>query len=310
MPGQTKRLCFFVLFFCVAQTTNASNNLELKLFASTSTVVTGTPFYIQMRLVNNSDTAVKAPQHLSPDYQLVRFEIEGPSGKSWFSPAIKKRPVTPYAPLEAGKTRFGTAEVYYGSQGWTFKEPGSYRIRALFQGGLYSNTIDIQLVTPDKVPEDLRSVWMGESDVGWFFKLGGGDHLEEARAILRRAIKEAPESVYANIASYALGKNFLQKQTNFETGVVREADLPQAIDSLEPVAEKIDQTDLALEALSLLEQVYLGAGDEENAQRSTALKSSLLNINFHGYEREAWQAWLTETSSNFRIAEPGTDARE
>lgn len=199
-----------------------SRALKLRLEAPKRSYVVGEPIVLTVSLHNEGTQPQQVIPLLAPEQQFLALELQAPGATEFeaFRPAILRdaRGVRARA-LQPGESLYAEAKVFFGSNGWTCKEPGRWRIRADFpaagegsaafdeaNGRIQSAPLEIEVLAPRTSPERrARDLILGHQQ-GMYLLLGGGDHLKTAASRLRALAAEAPNAAQAPAVSLALGK--------------------------------------------------------------------------------------------------------
>lgn len=169
----------------------------------------GQPVLLTVALKNESSQTIKVPKFmLDPKSGFLQVEIQRQSGTSSphtrdesshhtheFHPIVHRcydiASVDPVA-LPPGKTLSDNLNLTFGSAGFSFAEPGFYRVRATFiwQVGvrdyrtIHSEWLSIQVLAPSSKEEERDLAEFFRWDVGFYLALGGSDILDQAEQTL------------------------------------------------------------------------------------------------------------------------------
>ncbi|HEY0024427.1 MAG TPA: hypothetical protein VGB24_16045 [Longimicrobium sp.] len=131
--------------------------------------------------------------------------------------------------------------VFFGGDGWTFRQPGAYRLQAHWNADsaeeLTSNVTSIQIVAGDGAGLRLVSNDSASFEAGKFLVWQSGDHLTEGRALLANIAEAFPASQVARHTHLAEGRNLSNPFRNFAAGTVRPANPEGALELLGRVEE-------------------------------------------------------------------------
>ena len=164
----------------------------------------GQPVLLTVELVNNTQEILELPgRFLDPKAGFLDFVIkrQGVSGSSVNTDARLFNPVLhrcfDLAPnaldlVEPGKALSNNVNLTFGSAGFTFMEPGTYDVTAVFSLPLnrrsaltvVSQPLHIRIGFPKTDEEERDAMDLFRSDVGYYLALGGSDVLPKAAELL------------------------------------------------------------------------------------------------------------------------------
>ncbi|OPY46742.1 MAG: hypothetical protein A4E47_00509 [Methanosaeta sp. PtaU1.Bin028] len=193
--------------------------------------------YVTMRNEGQQTASVLSP--LDPEYGFVNYMIVDASGEERrFLPYAHIDAENPSQQLAPGEEIQGVAKIFFGGDGWTFEEPGSYQVYAAYQDSLRSNTLTVQIdAATDQNSAEAADLFLGSEEVGKFLYFEGGDHLKEGVNLLEQVARQFPDTPHATYANFALGNNLLTDFANFQTNQLRRADPTAAVQYLEVARE-------------------------------------------------------------------------
>ncbi|GAA3017125.1 hypothetical protein [Streptosporangium longisporum] len=244
----------------------------------------GEPVTVEIKLsLDGSRPAAEAVDDLKPGGSHLTVLITDPAGKVRpFQPIARDCGNHDRITLDEGTPALYTgAYLGYGAGGFTFPEPGTYRLQARYRAPDGSTVVSPDHLIAVKAPADDTDRAVGDlllgSQQGILLALRGSDapQLAEGNAALDTLIADHPDhplAVHARMAKGAnAGRNFL---TLTETGVeVRPADTDTSIEQLAAVVETTldPTTDAGVDNITLnesmrrLARAHARAGDLEQA---------------------------------------------
>lgn len=208
--------------------------LELTAKPEKSSYVVGEPVYLILRLRNTGDEARPAISRLDPLVNSVAIHVTGPAEES-----IRYAPIAEVdydegmiEPVAPGEVIANVVPVFFGANGWTFREAGEYRLAAVYsmvdaQGR--RQLIEAEPVSVEITPSRGAAVEIAGEDetafeAGKFLLWQGGDHLEQGRAYLQRFVEQAPDSVVADYIHAAFARSYSRPFMDYRQDAVRPAD--------------------------------------------------------------------------------------
>jgi hypothetical protein len=140
--------------------TSVDNRLELKVRSLKQMYEYGEPVLVELRLRNVSGQTLTVSPNLDPSDGLVEIAVTNPRGERRpFLPVDHTRTIlVPVALQPGGAGIYQSVDLTMGSYGFSFKEPGAYRIEASFTnayGGAAAAVMQIYVRSPanyDVVP--------------------------------------------------------------------------------------------------------------------------------------------------------------
>lgn len=204
--------------------------------------VVGEPVYLTLVLRNSGEEARRVVRRLDPLVGSVSIDVVGPGGDT-----------TRYAPLgqvdydagmlaslAPGDAVANVVPVFFGANGWTFREPGRYSIVAVYsaadgRGRRESVRAEPVAVGIESAPVAAPDVGRGEEasfQAGKFLLWQQGDHLEEGRAYLRGFAERAPDAVVTEYIHAAFARSYSDSFMDYRTKTVRPPDCDRAMSHL------------------------------------------------------------------------------
>lgn len=237
--------------------------------------ILGEPVYILTRLHNRGSEPVRVFKALHPEEGFVLIQIEGPNGdQRAFAPlAITDSDLGPEN-LEPEEEFHDVFPIFFGANGWSFNQIGTYTITAVYRGiprsggMIESPSIDISIIS-DRYGADelLLAAGDGRNQAGKFLLWQAGDNLTEGIERLRKLIGEFPDSPLADYANFALGKSFSQDFQNYAAKKVRLPDYQRAMEYLEAVRGNVLPKYLRIQKGIAEARTLHGMGRTESAQK-------------------------------------------
>jgi hypothetical protein len=208
----------------LAQEHPAGASLELTLEVEKTRLALGEPVYVTVRLRNTGATPVEAPKVLDPQTGVVQIEVARTSRpRLVFLPLFYADTIDALKRLSPGEEVAAVFPIFYGGQGWTFREPGTYR------------TVAIEITEGNGAVDFLMRDSPAGDEAGKFLLWQRGDHLRDGIADLQNLIDTFPNSPVSEYALLALGRNLSRGFRNYSIGRVRPPDCAAALDYLERV---------------------------------------------------------------------------
>lgn len=198
-----------------------SQPLRLRLEAPKRSYQVGEPVILTVGLHNDGTQPKKVLPLLGPEYRFLAIEVRKPGDDHFepFQPGVlaDARGAQAYV-LAPGESLHEEAKIFFGSEGWTFREPGTWVIRADFPAGgdadagfeeangrIQSAPLEIEVVQPRTAMERRAKERVWGHQQGIYLLLGGGDHLKKARAQLSALVDETPTAAQVSAVKLALG---------------------------------------------------------------------------------------------------------
>jgi hypothetical protein len=152
--------------------------LELRLRAATSYYL-GEPVVLELRLGLASAGRRLVNARLHPNDGFVQLAIRRPGGQlSIYRPFVRAF-ATPQPQLLDAATPaiYDSAYVGYGRDGLYFEQPGTYQVRAVYEGldgsRVVSNVVRLRVASPvDRQEDDLADLLLGDQQGRLFYLLG------------------------------------------------------------------------------------------------------------------------------------------
>lgn len=260
-----------------------SDPVRLVLEAPKPSYIVGEPVVLTVGIHNTGSSGRYVLPLLDPRYQFLNVEYRKKDGGEFqaFRSAVlaDARGVTA-ARLQPGESRHEEIKVFFGAKGWTFKDPGTYEVRADFpadaatpdvlrraEGRIQSPVIELQIQAPATEPDRRASRKLLGYKEGLFLFLDGASHLKGAKETLQSVVQEDRNSVVAPAARLALAQAALHPAPEPGSRVVPGADVAKAKEYLEGLPTATLPTEAVVRATRELSVEVQKRGDTQEAQR-------------------------------------------
>jgi hypothetical protein len=207
-----------------------AQNLRLSLEVDRAEFALGEPVVVYAALRNEGGAPVQASPHLEPDYGYVTYFVAAEGGaEAAFTPWALKEPAVELETLAPGAEVKRAAKIFFGGSGWTFRQPGRFNVKAVYEGGITSNTLALTVTAPaDRAGREAADLLLGSDEAGKFLLFEGGDHLREGRRRVEHVAEKLSASPHAAYAAAALAESLLRDFADFTRGELRKADPQRA----------------------------------------------------------------------------------
>lgn len=245
----------------------AAENLKLELSAEKSDFLPGEPVVILVKATNTGDSLLVIPGGLEPEMDALIYEITDPQGKTTpFSPLMvmdTDKRIT----LNKNESAYGTARLFYGGQGYSFPQPGVYKVMARYKS-FRSNSLGLKISEPKNAEESEQArLILDNTEVGLFLMLEGGDELQQAQKAMETLAQKYPQSLLTAYVRYAQAKNLSVPARNFVSKKPRGANLPAAIDILQSVKDADILMYYRLKTVTTLSECLQASDRKEDARK-------------------------------------------
>jgi len=165
------------------------------------------------------------PASLEARHGHVRFYVSAPDGSErLFRPwALFENPAM--ARALPGQPAAATSRIFFGADGWTFREPGRYRVRAQL-GDRSSAPVTLEIRPAAGTEQEQSAALLASPAAGMFLLLDGGDQFREGMALLRGIAGTSTR--FSGYAAHSLGTSQAVRFSNLATGQVRPANDAEA----------------------------------------------------------------------------------
>ncbi len=214
----------------------------------------GEPIYLALRVTNMRREPVKIIGGLRPGDGLIEiYSIDVNKEKVLLAPLSESDfgGSTTLAPKQAMGDVF---PIFFGANGWNFKEVGEYRIfvqlKLQTEDGFSSFSSEPAVIKVESSKagqalfsvDDLRSI-----EAGKFLLWRSGDHLESGIKHLTLISKQNPNSAISSYIFAALVRNYSEPFANYIVGKVREPSCQQASSLREMIKTNVLTENLLIE---------------------------------------------------------------
>ncbi len=286
-----------------ANAQNASALLQLTLQADKAKFVLGEPVYLTIRLRNTGTTTLTVYKQLRPEEGMVHIEITAPDGRGiGFAPLTMLDVDTPIEDLGRGAEVSAVFPVFYGANGWTFRQPGDYTLQAVYHAGaqnktdaLRSNSLTITITPGGAAGEFLFELEEASHEAGKFLLWQSGDHLRKGIARLESLLDQFPDSLLADYVQLALGINLSRSFTNYAAKSVRPPDYGAALAHLQKVRENQLPSYLKVQRRLAQARCYVRLGKHREARVLLRQTRSLIG------ERSEFRVFLKQLDRLDRV---------
>jgi len=255
--------------------------VELRIQAMPAAYPLGYPVAIRVLAQNVGEEALPIKGRLNPSYGVIRIEYRRAGDEDWrvVEPLAWFEPVgDEYAMLPPGERTEQTVPIYFGSEGWTFAEPGNYQVRARLQGAdsgeaTTSEAVEVSIVDAH-TPEDeaaLRPLLTGarhlDDAVGRLLSFGGRIVSAEGLAELESAVDRYGNTALGSALRLTLVSHQLRPAIDPLTG---ERPLPDLSEARELLRDTCTDSGVAALKAQLLERHSGGIPRNMRNQAETA----------------------------------------
>ncbi len=229
-------------------TAQAASNTSLSFTATADKAqyILGEPIHLTVRLTNTGTEPVNVPKYLDPKEGTIVVKVTTPQGSTFaYVPLSLLCSDSPPVALKPGEVAGGVFPIFYGARGWTFPDPGTYKIAVICeveakQRVRYMAEPLTLVVSTDKAGALIVNEGLASSQAAKFLLWQSGDHLLEGIALLERMKEKYPDSVLSDYASFALGKSLSRHFKDYSAKKVRLPDYKRSLEHLKKVkADKL-----------------------------------------------------------------------
>jgi len=187
------------------------NEIKFTLKMGKEEYLLGQPAIAYLSLINNTDQTISLINSFDPKYDFVKFVIEQNENVTQFIPYSMVDAVPKTMKLDPGKSIHGNAKIFYGSNGYTFPDPGVFKIKAVYHGLVYpskvieSNIIEVKIRAPKNKEEEEQVNLIKGEEQALFLLFEGGDHLVNGIKNITELAEKYPNTVLGAYANASLG---------------------------------------------------------------------------------------------------------
>jgi hypothetical protein len=212
------------------QSQNQNPKIEFTIQMGKKEYLPGQPAIAYMELKNKSQDTISISPHLEPEYELTHFYIKKEAKEEvQFKPYAMFDYLLTETSLKPNESIKGTAKIFYGSHGYSFPEPGIYKVRATYNGIIdkpnlivESNTVQVNVREPQNKEEKDQADLIYGDEQARLFLFEGGDHLSKGLSKLGELAKKYPNSVPGGYANSVLGVNLKKAFKDIPNKRIRE----------------------------------------------------------------------------------------
>jgi len=248
-------------------------NLDLQIQMGKENYLPGQPAICYLKITNNGKEDVSLIDKLVPEYNTVKFYIKRDNNDEIrFIPYVFYEFMPEKTTVKPGESIYGRAKIFYGSNGYTFEDPGNYKVRAEYHGLdqgigkiIKSNSIDVIVQAPKDKEEGEQVGLIKGKEQALLFLFEGGDHLEEGIDRLTKLAKQYPQSSLGSYANAVLGLHWSREFKDFKNNRVRKADYSTARTFLENAMANV-QGYWANATYLNLSEIHRKTGDKDKSK--------------------------------------------
>jgi hypothetical protein len=188
-----------------------AKEIKLTLKMGKDEYLPGQPAIAYLSLINNTERSITVTNLFDPKYDFVKFVVENNGNSTQFIPYSVADVMPKPEKLDSGKSIQGNAKVFYGSKGYTFPNPGTYKIKAVYYGLVFpsevieSNVAEVKIVEPKNKEEEEQVRLIKGDEQALFFLFEGGDHLVNGMSDIKQLAEKYPNTVLGGYANAVLG---------------------------------------------------------------------------------------------------------
>jgi hypothetical protein len=160
--------------------------LDLHIQMGKPEYLPGQPAIAYLKLTNNGSNPVSIIDEFDPQFHVVKFYIKADDKEVEFLP----KSLIDFTPepkvLNPRESTSGRAKIFYGAHGYSFSDPGTYKVRAEYNGLLdyygktiSSNTIDVIIQSPKNNEEEEQVKLIKGDQQALVFLFEGGEGLTD-----------------------------------------------------------------------------------------------------------------------------------
>jgi hypothetical protein len=282
--------------------------LKLALSPRADGYVLGEPVAVHVTLTNAGEAPAPAPQHLGPEYGDVRYTIgrDGAEAKV-FSPLMVKEGADAGKTLPPKASLEDDADLFFGADGWTFREAGTYTVTAAYGDDVVSPAVRVVVHAPSNADERTAAErLLSTPEAGRFLLLRGGDHLRAGVRVLEEIARDQPSTPQAAYANLTLGLNNLRPARDFTTGKARPANPTKALELLQSARDDRFGLERIVEKQLGLSSAYRQVGRDADADATEAGLPAVIERRFPQTDLERFRTIELPAIRNRVIPAQGT----
>lgn len=222
----------------VSAPVSQGEGLKVVIIPLKQSVELGEPVYLALRVTNVQDRPITIIGNLRPGEGLVEIYSTGSKEEKVILSPLIKGDFGGKTVLVPGQTIGDVFPIFFGANGWSFREPGEYRLMAKVKvpakGGfsVFNSGTVVLKVLSSKAGKALFSTDDRISiEAGKFLLWRSGDHLKSGIEHLTKLSKEYSDSALSVYITSALVRSYSEPFANYIERKVRVPDCKKA-DSL------------------------------------------------------------------------------
>jgi hypothetical protein len=195
--------------------------VRLSLEANQASYVVSDPVVLGVGIHNTGSEDRYVLPLLDPRYQFLNVEIRKPGDtefRAFRSPVLGDARGVKAVRLKPGDVLHEDIKIFFGTDGWTFKEPGTYEVRADYPAGgspteafdqrerVQSPVMTLQIKSATTSTDSRTVPQVLNYTRGLYLYLEGASHLKGAHATYEKIVREEPNSTVAPAARLALAQ--------------------------------------------------------------------------------------------------------
>jgi hypothetical protein len=212
--------------------------VDVALTADRTEFMLGEPVVVLVALTNKGQEPLSVSPQLGPEGGNLEYRITGPDGQEKaFSPLFVEDRAN-FRTLAQGETVRGAARIFYGGNGFSFPDPGTYSVVASYRDSR-SSPLRLKVLPPQTNAErEQARLILGQNEVGLFLMLEGGDELAEAQKNIEQLTSRYPDALLTSYVRYAVARNLSVPARNFVSKKPRPAEIPRSISILQSLTDR------------------------------------------------------------------------
>jgi hypothetical protein len=231
--------------------TKVQNSLELKIRSVKKVFEFGEPILVETKLQNKSTQSQNVPSSLNIKDGFTNITIKGPDGKLIsYKPMITRCFIDETIELPPNESKYEDLYIFYGKDGFYFKEPGLYKIQSIIpslDGILKSNVHEIVVAEPQSIKESKKINEIFTRENGQYLYLKGSDFLSSAEKELTTLENDLTDINLARHIEFCKGEKLSDefKSIGHNKVNIREPKLQEAKKNLELSVSKTRTDEIA-----------------------------------------------------------------